>query len=549
MSTTAIITTDVQHSTTIEARNSIRNIVKEWQDTREFKPLDLQLIADACQDRYRDLVMAAIESGEQTVAIVDLATPAGYKFLQNWIKANGVNRTRKTAHVQRLALGFQTNYDSSCTHYVLSSNGMVANAGHSGSAYALAFYPETIFYGLKGEPVTVKVEGEKEYIDITTEAADEYLDSGETEDGEEYDNSLGGYYYAGPHPEDPDTQVVYETSLPSIPEGLERVGEYDAETDKYIPGTDNPEAREGKTATLFFNAPNDACLKMDDVRLEADYQDFLEMIGPYRAFIAEVLDGKLSLSEIASVLKQWYLRTLCKVGETGTKYGTLSKGGRLNKAEIQAWFLTALPMLLDSVAQLLVTDADGKTTVSIMPQWQKPQGKWKGGISLQNALTAMMVSDENGRAKIAKLLKKGDKLNNSEQAMKARIIVEATPGAASANADAVVTMLVLHGKGKKDPAKLVFTDKYWPQGVDKTDENTVNPWADESTRADGWDKMAPDVLDDGEECLDEITAASAEWAAEILGDNSMLESVQRKADTKRRAKGGPRKKRTTKKKA
>lgn len=66
-------------------------------------------------------------------------------FLSMWIKANGKNRESKPEHVLKLKDQFQDQenhgFDSSCTHFVLTREGLVGNGGHSGKALALAFFP------------------------------------------------------------------------------------------------------------------------------------------------------------------------------------------------------------------------------------------------------------------------------------------------------------------------------------------------------------------------------------------------------------------------
>ena len=500
-------TTPKTESTTMDSvkyREQTRNEALTAEDTRKFHPLDTALIKSVVVDGYESILDNALASKTETTIRIDLSDARD--FLRGWIRANGKNRTPKPSHYSYLCQRFSEDFASSATHWVVASNGMITNAGHSGIAFARAYYPEDIFYGVFGEPHVI----DKELIPADSDAGKALLDD--------------PFFFIGEHE---GRQVIFASFVPARPEGVEGVGEYD-ENGKWIPGTDSPEKRVGLQATLVVNAPPESCLKMDDVRLQADYADFLEMVGPLRAYLP-TLPGHLDTATIASILLTWYKRINHKVGADSITYGMVGKGGRPTKSDVQIWAVQALPQLRLCLEMLL--DATRKQLAS-WPLWTKSKTE-KGGINLYNGVVAMMVSDDKGRERIAKLLKRtkpADLSTLPEQIGKFRddCIVDNKPRYSALGADTIVEALVLYGMGKTDFYDIATT----------VEEGEPNPWQIEENRAPGWDRNEDDTLPDGIEDFAEVQSESAKRIADLLGDSSAIESASRKQTRKGQGKRG-----------
>lgn len=523
-------------SLTTKDRESLRQAILEYADTREFVPLDFDTVRAVCKTEH-DLAKLedGLKSGRKTTIELDLGKDdeKTIAFLRSWLAANGQNRTPKSVHFGRLAVAFRkddsdpedVSYDSSCTHFVVMKNRQVGNGGHSGRAFCIAFYPESIFYGLDGSPVLDK---DGNTIDANSEVAETYL--GTNEEGE--DMSFGGYYYER-------DGIVYASKVPPVPEDFERVGEYEVDEKskvaRFVVGSDNPSYREAiddLTVNFVFNAPNSAVLKMDDIRLSADYADFLEMVGPIRSYLSQEMPPELSPAAIGQIARGWYLRTNGKrqQGKPET-FGTLSKGGNLNKADVQWWFLTFAPMLIDSIE--LLKDANGK--LRSFPAWsvRTDDGRTRK-LSVKDALVAMMVSDQKGRERIAKALlvkptAEGDLPKATPEGVVKMIdyICPASSRVKTPNADEIVSCLVLYGLGKNDPVDVIKQEHFLPS-IDDEEQVACQVWHLPEYRAEGWDRNNPDDLADGEEKRKEVFAAMSEAIASILGSTEVSDSAKRK---------------------
>jgi len=504
---TKTTTTDKKESTmdSVQYRKQTRDEALHAKDTRKFNPLDMALISGVVVEGYETLFDEAIKSKKETTVRIDLSDARD--FLRGWMKANGANRTPKPSHYLYLCERFAEEFASSATHWVVASNGMITNAGHSGIGFARAYYPEDIFYGIFGEPHRV----DKELIEAGSEAGKALLED--------------PFFFASEHD---GRSVIFASYVPPRPEGVAGAGEYD-ENGKWIPGTDSPEKRVGLQATLVVNAPPESCLKMDDVRLQADYADFLEMVGPLRAYLP-TLPGGLDNATIASILLTWYKRINHKTTSDSVTYGMVGKGGRPTKSDVQIWAIQALPQL--RLCLELLMDANGKQ-LAAWPLWSKSKTE-KGGINTYNGLVAMMVSDDKGREKIAKLLKRTkpadlDSLPPQMAKFRADVIVDNKPRYSSLNADTIVEALILFGMGKTE----------WYDIATTVEDDSPNPWQIEENRAPGWDRNEDDQLSDGIEDFNEVQTAAAKSIAKILGDTSSVESAERKQTRKGQGKRGP----------
>lgn len=499
----------------IQYRKECRNEILTAKDTRKFHPLDLTIVRGVVLEDYLDIFDKAVASGAETTVRIDLSDAKN--FLHHWMRANGANRTPKDVHYNNLAKNFQNEFSSSATHWVVTTEGMVSNAGHSGVATAIAYYPEDIFYGVNGKPHMID---DKEVLPTSAEGK-ALLES--------EDNN--NYFFVGTNEDG--KQVVCYSIVPPRPEGLKKIGEYDEEG-RYIQGTDSPELRDPvkMQATLVINAPVNSCLKMDDVRLEADYKDFLEMVGCLRSYIKTL---PINIETLASVLLSWYKRTNHKVSSESVTYGSLGKGGRPTKADVQQWAIAAMPSLKLALQYLLNTE--GK--VRLFPLWTKGQFQ-KGGITLPYALVAMMVSDDAGKERIADLLtmnipNNDNKLPEDIRKFRDKVVVAANAESHPLNADSMVECLILYGMGVKDwIAK--GTTQVQLEGHTAEKPALANPWLIEALRASGWDR---NDLDLGQEKWGTALQDAANKLSSLMGDTSHAKSAARKATRKGEGKRGP----------
>jgi len=224
-----------KYSGTLEARQAIRDALFSTGDDREFFPLDYSLIRPIVKDKYLAIFDDAVETGEPAMVEIDLnkgynedqpiTENPGFQFAHGWLKANGKNRTPKPNHYGMLATAFQAKFVPDATHWVIDSNGMVANAGHSGHGVALAFYPECVEYGIDGKRV---VDTADQPILAETELGQEELAKYDDYPGFRYVDSAG--------------YVCQSIILPwkgADAETSPRRGQVD-ETKTYVYGTDTP---------------------------------------------------------------------------------------------------------------------------------------------------------------------------------------------------------------------------------------------------------------------------------------------------------------------
>lgn len=509
----------------IEYRKQCRDEIFECKDTRKFHPLSLDIVRKVVLPDYLPIFDKAVKSGKEVTVRIDLSDARD--FIHAWMKANGANRTPKDVHYNHLAVNFANEFSSSATHWVLTVDGMVSNAGHSGMATAIAYYPEDIFYGISGLPHEVPSASDpKTMVTVPVDSA-EGKALLEAEDN-------NGYYFAAIDDKTGENLVHYSI-VPPRPEGLRPIGQYEGE--KFIEGSDSPELRdpEKMQATLVINAPANSCLKMDDVRLEASYQDFLEMVGPLRSYIKTL---PISIEQLATVLLNWYKRTNHKVASESITFGSLGKGGRPTKSDVQQWAITAIPLLKLSLQYLLNTE--GK--IRLFPLWTKNQFQ-KGGITLVYALVSMMVSDDKGRKRIAELLTMNIPANDTDlkddvREFRDKVLVPANATSHALNADSLVECLILYGLGKPNWVEL-GTTQVQLEGHTADKPALANSWQVEALRAKGWDR---NELDLGEEKWQTTLIEAAKRLSALLGDTTSSDNAERKATRKGEGKRGPNRK-------
>jgi len=505
------------YSGTIAARQALRESLFLTGDDREFFPLDYALIRPIVKDQYLAVFDHAVEHGIKCSVEIDLnkgydpdqpiTDNPGFKFIHAWIKANGKNRTPKENHYGMLATNFQKDFASDATHWVVDSNGMVGNGGHSGHGVALAFYPESVEYGVYGSRL---LDDEKQPIFADTELGQENLTAWADYPGYLYTDSQG--------------YVCQSSILPwkgSNDEQL-RPGQYD-EDGQYIAGTDSPDVRlsQDLTIVLRINADPKACLKMDDVRLEASFDDYLEMVGPIRAYLQKL---PKKVQEMAGTLfRGFYLR----VNHSSESFGSLGKGGRLTKNEVQQWFIAGLPHLLDSI-ELLKNELGND--LKQFPHFTPEKGM-KGGVSLANALIAMMVSSQSGRERIAQVLtEQYQTFSKAPEYFRKMVSWIKKPGGSSdpaPSADQIVQCLVFLGEHKQDPVAEML--KAYPSGRKNAKEEDIllAPWQVRDNRVSGWDSSNED--DPANEEFTTVCIEAAQRIAEILGDEGAVKNAKMKA--------------------
>ena len=511
-----------KYSLTVDSREALRNFIFEAEDNREFHPLDYDTIRPIVKDEYLDIFDSAVANGHKCSIEIDLnkgydidqpiEENAGFKFVRGWLRANGKNRTPKDNHYGTLAAGFRTEFASDATHWVIDANGMVANGGHSGHGVALAFFPPSVEYGVYGSRVLEDSKVENSFVTADSEFGKELF--------AEWSTEFPNYVYTDSEGYVCESSVI---AWKNHNDGQERVGQYD-ENGSYIAHSDTPEVRtkQDLTIVLRINADPTACLKMDDVRLEASFDDYLEMVAPIRAFLTTL---PKEVKEIAGTLfRGYYLR----VNHAGESFGSLGKGGRLTKNEVQQWFLAGAPMLLDSI-ELLKNALN--TGIKQFPHF-KPIKGGKGQVSLANALVAMMVSSPTGRERIAKVLtEQYSRLSDAPQYFQKLVeYIVKQPGDSSSapNADSIVQCLVFLGEGKTDPVAEML--KQYPTTTNsKSEMQYASPWQVELNRAMGWDRCNTDIV---EEDFTDVCIDAAKRIATILGNEGDVKNAKMKATRK-----------------
>lgn len=525
----ATTTKDTVNSMLVAGRNEIRKHVLTCEDNREFKPLDLSLIRPLVVDSDISKFDMLVETGNNGVVEIDLNRDfdSAVEFLRGWLQANGKNRTPKATHYSYLADKFREGFAPDATNWVLDRNGMVRNGGHSSHATVLAFYPPFVEYGISGSPIKVTDENDNEVnLLANSDEGNAYLVEDYYADDEVF---TPNYYYVG---KDKATgELIVFESQPLVwktENENKRVGQFD-DDGRYVEGSDTPSVREGQDLriSLRINADPTSCLKMDDVRLEASFDDYLEMVAPIRAHM-DSLPQKVK-EVCGTIFRNYYLR----VNHKTDSYGSLGKGGRLNKSDVQQWYIAGITQLLDSVELLL-----NSTKTDIAPFVHFSTSKTtKGSISLVHALVAMMVVDTAGRKRIAKLLLSDYKnfADAPESIRKLRdfIIKPKSSPTAPANADQIVQALVFVAKGSHDPVE-DMTKTYNSATIEGKEDTaeSISPWQCEPNRFDGWDRSNTDVLDDGSEEFTDVCIEAAKRIASILGNEGNVSNAKMKATRK-----------------
>ena len=425
---------------------------------RKFTPMPWSGIIENVCPEYSGIVKLAQQEQEnakdgdilipRTVQIVPTAP-----FLLAWMRANGLNRARKATHVQSLATRFRSDFDPSCTHFVLTTEQAVANGGHSGPAIALAFF---------------------------------------VADGR-FDNSM----------EDPYSGKGYALESLIGSEDFEWILSPDVEQG-YIDSMGDR-----FRLTLVLNAPHSAVLKMDDIRLSAFDSDFIEMLP---CLVRTCEDWQIKSAQLAQFGNGLYKRTQEPTestidGKKITKYGTLSKGGRLNAYEAPTRVVTFLPRIQESLVLLRSYDLSNQKDITFFNGLSESLG-------LKDVIVAMAVSSEIGRKNIALGLCTQTEFG-AELCRKLTKPANAV-GWSKPNSDWIVTALVTYGMNPHVSAANIPDDA----------------WHQPKYRAAGWDIGQSNSDDESRQSVIEYVAGKI---AGLTGNDDIVTSTERKARRKREA--------------
>ena len=140
---------------------SIREL-KNQENAKTVTPVDFNILRESIEEEYQDIFdncIAAVnefysldtvdQTEDNAPSSVVVSCKVTASFLNQWILANGKNRESKAEHCLKLAAQFadvaNNGFDPSCTHFVLTREGLVGNGGHSGKALANTFFaPEEL---------------------------------------------------------------------------------------------------------------------------------------------------------------------------------------------------------------------------------------------------------------------------------------------------------------------------------------------------------------------------------------------------------------------
>lgn len=517
-------------STTIAERTNTRDTIKQTEDKRVLQPFDYELITPVIRGLYAEIWPSILKSKTPCTIQVEY-TPDNHAefvaFLRGYILANGYNRDSTESHVAELIGWMRDGFSPASTNFAIDAKGAVRNGGHSSKAVLRGFFPQSDYYGLRGRDYT------------TTGKAD-----GDTLSNADIDE-LGddsGYYFKGENglvqvsilpPMPNDTVVIDGEEVAKYPE----VGEFDDETGAFVLGSDTPEIRKfyvdpngvKRPLQLIINVsvfgPADA-LHRENTTLVPTAETYLNMSGCIKTHYAEQVPSFLH-TKLGNLLTMIRKRTMH--GSNGG-FGTVGRGGRMNGEDAPAWYLAYMPQVLDSVALLVDTQGNQKPRPLFTPsKGDANNPAYKGGANLLQILTAMAVSDQSGRERIAKwVTSTGDDYKANKGLAKLVDLVRPPKTATTGTlpTDAVVELLVLVGLGKTDPIEVLNQDWKRPTGKDGALED-ASAWLMEENRASGWDRCDVDVLDDGE---DTLSTSLVEYAKDLSGEGSRAaKSATRKA--------------------
>jgi hypothetical protein len=515
-------------------RVALRKAIIATEDTSTMLPVDLELVRPLVREHYLPIFEMAVDSGEECVVEIDLCqgteTGAGvsveaYDFIANWVKANGKNRTPVESHYSHLASEFRSEWVPSASHWVLTTESLVANGGHSGRGVALAFFPPSVEFGCVGTVL--------ELNDLPVDP--------ESDQGQLHLDDVSGRYFIGEKPKldvsEESVKVVFESQPLANPD-FQRVGcDFDANKGNTpypcvdeegtfgvrwdIPNDYTPP--ESLVIRLTLNAPPKACLKMDDKRLQASMMDFLEMVPSIKEFLKSIHPTA------KKVLPETLLNLYKRLDHTSEGFGILAKGGRPNKADVQFWFLAFWPLIADCL-KVLTRNGERKELASPPFLTVQDPKQQKGGIKLYHILVAMAVSTPEGRKRIAEVSGETDKNKWTKEQLAWRDNVIATSGSAQpANADQIVESLVLYGMSKDPLLAFEATDQ-----PGRSEGSFLQIWQTMEGRvSDRWDSKltdskSPQSPEAGEDYRDTL-AACAKMVSDLIGDSAAAESAARKA--------------------
>lgn len=486
-------------------RAQFRNEILNAQVERDIRPIDLEIVRNACLEDYKD----NFDNAARTGTVETVRCRITYDLIRGLIMANGANRGRTISHCEGLATDFRgldsngepakdMGFESAMTHIVLSPGGLMLDGGHSTFAIALAFFGTHIFKDIYTRQVSFKDDASGEMV---SETCDMHL-----EEGVSKNFALNLDY-------DEQGKPIYSDTS-----GDEKAQQW---LDKY----DDSQL----VVNIVLNAPAHICRKLAERRLNIGVKEYLEMVPQLKKFMEET---KIDSNTWEQVVKGWKLRTDCKENKDGSiTYGTLNKGGRPNNAEAPAWLLAFAPQAHDA----LVVIGESFIVHGLI-------GSKGTRLSKKDILVAMCCLNVEGMQRLWGALS-ADKQNASAfaKALAPHVVNDGTnPLWAAKPAWWIVTALIAYGKGKS-PEKATSI----PLSVGEAE---THPQQDPELRANGWDSYEYDCLvESGDQILegedrDDILVACGEQVSTLIGVSEELATTL-KSKQARKGKGprGPRK--------
>lgn len=508
-------------------------ILKDWadwalsqEDNREYTPFDVStlipIVTDLDSEKLKKLI-ASKKRGTIEVQFSESKLTEFILFLRSWIRANGKNRDRRADHYLHLAQEFRLGFIPEGTNFVVDENGMVNDGGHSSVGLAIAFFPPNILYGLEratlAETDTIK--------DSESGKAKKVPIMADSELGKVRLANLGpdGKPLAyGAYIEGTDGKVYDSKSFAGNSEDFKLVGEHDSKG-RYIEGTDDKTYRSKQDITIrvTINTPANRALKLAETRLPASLIDYINSVGSLRELLQSSHIPSEVVSKLAEILRSWYYRVNHNYtnGVLST-YGYVSKGGKPTLSDGPVWFLSALGHLMDTLSYL--KNSDGKMVAWGL--WRPVPNVTKGGISLANGLTAMMVSDNAGKQRIADLLTMSATVPKSELPEGIRNFLDSCVVSkvdSTLSNDIVIESLVLYGLGHSD----MLTKARETKGEG---DKKKPSWQDPSNRSQtNWDNSDDLEIDD--------TLSLVQWQTELRAEVNKMLGQEGKKDLKATRKG------------
>lgn len=475
---------------TIEGRKAYVEWALSREDNRLYVPFDLATLLPLVNPDDRAKLEKRLASKKQGTVEIDLsqAKPElAREFLRSWIRANGKNRDRRKEHYVLLAESFRHTFVVEGTNFVVDANGMVVDAGHSGVGLVLAYYPKEWLDGLEPKEV--------------------YKVGGQGDDGKKVNSTVSSTSADG--------KALLATGnycdIGGVVWTMKDHSDYAPQDWEWSESGQPPKGVQVTLRVTINTQPNRA-LKLAETRLPATLLDYIRSVGPLRELIdSSVLPVTIS-SKISEILRLWYMRVnhVMKDGNI-TTFGYVGKGGKLTLEDGPSWLLVAIGDLVECTELLKNSQGHIAPWGGFTPVKQVS----KGGVSTAIGLAAMMVSDQSGRERIAKMLRmlpsefaKG----SEEESIKDASVVPL--GESTLSNDILIQALVNYGKGEEDCIELAKARSPHPTDA----KATIPQWQLLEGRVnDTWDSHDSIDLEDGSLSFVQFLVEQQGRCNELLG--------------------------------